>query len=216
MTPVMLLSDGYIANGSEPWLIPDPKSLPKIPVEFATNPETYKPYSRNKLNARPWAIPGTPGLEHRIGGLEKKHITGNVSYDPVNHEFMCRLRREKIEGIVDELPEQEVFGPESGDVLIVGWGGTFGALRQATERFINEGKSVANAHIKYLYPFPRNLRDVLSRYKTILVPELNLGQLSVLLKADYLIPVESYNKIQGLTFTTMEIREKVNELLAGK
>lgn len=216
MTPVMLLSDGYIANGSEPWLIPDPDSLEKIPVKFATNPDTFQPYSRDKFNSRPWAIPGTPGLEHRIGGLEKKHITGNVSYDPVNHEFMCRLRREKIEGIADELPNQEVYGPESGDVLIVGWGGTYGALRQATEHLIEEGKAVGHAHIKYLYPFPRNLRDVLSRYKTILVPELNLGQLSVLLKAQYLIPVESYNKIQGLPFTTTEIMEKVNKLLEGK
>jgi 2-oxoglutarate ferredoxin oxidoreductase subunit alpha len=214
MTPVILLTDGYLANGAEPWLIPDTKTLPDIRPVFTTNPEGFQPYSRDeKTLARPWAIPGTPGLEHRIGGLEKQHITGNVSYDPENHDFMVRMRQSKIERVADDVPPAVVDGDAKGEVLVVGWGGTYGAIRTAVEAKRREGKSVSHLHLKYINPFPKNLGEVLYNYKKILVPELNLGQLSKMLRAKYLVPAISYNKVQGLPFKSNELEAKIDELL---
>ncbi len=214
MTPVVFLSDGYLANGAEPWLIPDPDNLPAFPVKFHTTAEGFFPYMRDeKTLARPWAIPGTPGLEHRIGGLEKENITGNVSYDPDNHEFMVRIRQAKVDGIANELPPASVEGPEKGDLLVVGWGGTYGAIRTAVEVKRREGKSVSHLHLRYVNPFQNNVGELLHNFDTILVPELNLGQLSRLLRAKYLLPIVSLNKIQGLPFRSVEIEKKIDELL---
>jgi 2-oxoglutarate/2-oxoacid ferredoxin oxidoreductase subunit alpha len=214
MTPVVLLTDGYLANGSEPWLLPKAEDLPDISIPYATDPETYQPYARDENLSRPWAVPGTPGLEHRIGGLEKKHITGHVNYEPSNHHFMCELRAKKTAKVQDDIPNQEAFGPTSGDLAIVGWGGTYGALRAATERLQGEGHSVAHVHIKYLNPFPKNLQSLLANYKTILVPELNLGQLAYILRANFLIEPISLAKVQGLPFTPSEIYDKALSILA--
>lgn len=214
MTPVIFLSDGYLANGAEPWLIPDVKSLPDISPKFRTDPSGFQPYSRDeKTLARPWAIPGTPGLEHRIGGLEKQHITGNVSYDPENHEFMVKMRQAKVDRIADDIPPAVVEGQEKGDLLVVGWGGTYGAIRTAVESKRKEGKSVSHLHLKYLNPFQSNLGQILYNFKNILVPEINLGQLSKMLRSKYLIPAVSLNKIQGLPFKASEIEKKIDELL---
>ncbi len=214
MTPVILLTDGYIANGAEPWLIPAVDSLPDISVKFRTDPEGFYPYSRDeKTLARPWAIPGTPGLEHRIGGLEKQHITGNVSYDPENHEFMIKLRQSKVDNIAEELPLAEVEGDEKGDLLVVGWGGTYGAIRSAVEAKRKEGKSVSHLHLKYINPFQKNVGEILYNFKNILIPEINLGQLSKLIRAKYLVPAVSLNKVQGLPFKAVEIEQKIDELL---
>jgi 2-oxoglutarate ferredoxin oxidoreductase subunit alpha len=213
MTPVILLTDGYIANGSEPWMLPDAEDLPDISVPFATDPENFKPYLRDDHLSRPWAVPGMAGFEHRIGGLEKQHITGNVSHDPANHQFMVELRDRKVSNIANDIPEQTVFGPGEGELGIVGWGGTYGAIRSAVERLQAEGKSVAHIHIKHLNPFPKNLGDMLRRYKKILIPELNLGQLAYLLRANYRIETTTYAKVQGLPFTPGEIEEKANEIL---
>jgi 2-oxoglutarate ferredoxin oxidoreductase subunit alpha len=213
MTPVILLTDGYIANGSEPWLLPNAEDLPDISVPFATDPENFQPYLRDDHLSRPWAVPGMAGFEHRIGGLEKQHITGNVSHDPANHQFMVEMRERKVAGIANDIPAQTVFGPDEGDVLIIGWGGTYGAIRAATERLQGEGKSVAHAHIKHMNPFPKNLGDLLLRYKKVLIPELNLGQLAFLLRAHYRIETTTFAKVQGLPFTPGEIEEKANEIL---
>ena len=214
MTPVILLSDGYIANGSEPWLIPDVDALPDISPSFRTDPEGFQPYLRNeKTLARPWAIPGTPGLEHRIGGLEKQHITGNVSYDPENHEFMVRMRAEKVERIADDIPLAVVDGDQEGDLLVVGWGGTYGAIRSAVVNKREEGKSVSHLHIRHLNPFPKNLGEILYRFKNILVPELNLGQLAKVLRAKFLVPALTLSKVQGQPFSATEIEKKIDELL---
>ncbi len=214
MTPVVFLSDGYLANGAEPWLIPDPERLPPFPVKFHTTAEGFFPYMRDeKTLARPWAIPGTPGLEHRIGGLEKENITGNVSYDPDNHEFMVRIRQAKIDGIANDIPPAAVEGPEKGDLLVVGWGGTYGAIRTAVETKRREGKSVSHLHLRYVNPFQNNVGEILHNFDTILVPELNLGQLARLLRAKYLLPIVSLNKIQGLPFKSVEIEKKIDELL---
>ena len=214
MTPVIFLSDGYLANGAEPWLIPNPSSLSDISPKFRTNPEGFYPYLRDeKTLARPWAIPGMPGLEHRIGGLEKQHITGNVSYDPENHEFMVKMRQAKVEGIADDIPLAKVEGGSKGDVLIVGWGGTYGAIKTAVENKRREGKSVSHLHLKYLNPFQKNVGEILYNFKTILVPELNLGQLSKLLRSKYLVPAISLCKVQGLPFKSNEIEQKIDELL---
>jgi 2-oxoglutarate ferredoxin oxidoreductase subunit alpha len=214
MTPVILLTDGYLANGAEPWLIPDVKSLQDINVKFHTDTNNFFPYSRDeKTLARPWAIPGTPGLEHRIGGLEKEHITGNVSYDADNHEFMVNLRQQKVDGIANDLPLAKTEGDENGDLLVVGWGGTYGAIRTAVQKKRKEGKSVSHLHLKYINPFQNNISDILKSFKHILVPELNLGQLSLLLQAKYLIPVIKLNKVQGLPFKANEIEAKIDEIL---
>lgn len=217
MTPVIFLSDGYLANGSEPWLIPDFDAMPDIAPTFRTNPEGFLPYLRDpKTLARPWAIPGTPGLEHRIGGLEKQHLTGNVSYDPQNHEMMVKLRAEKVERIADELPPAEVDGEPEGDLLVVGWGSTYGAIRSAIGRVRERGMKVSHLQLRYLNPFPKNTGEVLYKFKHVLVPEMNLGQLSKILRAKYLVPTVSLNKVQGLPFKAAEIEQRIEEILKGR
>lgn len=213
MTPVILLTDGFLANGSEPWLLPTEEELPDISVPFATDPETFQPYARNEHLSRPWAVPGMAGFEHRIGGLEKQHITGTVSHDPMNHQFMVEMRAKKVAGIANDIPEQTVFGSKDADLVIVGWGGTYGDIRTAVERMQEKGHSVAHVHIKYLNPFPNNLGDVLSRFKKMLVPEMNLGQLAFLLRAHFHFSPISMPKVEGRPFTPMEIEEKAIEIL---
>ncbi|MDE3057249.1 MAG: 2-oxoacid:acceptor oxidoreductase subunit alpha [Bacteroidota bacterium] len=216
MTPVMFLSDGYLGNGSEPWLIPNPESLPDISPKFRTDPNGYLPYLRDeKTLAREWAIPGTPGLEHRIGGLEKEDKTGNVSYDPENHERMVRLRAEKVERIANDIPPAQVEGDEKGDLLVVGWGGTYGAIRTAVEQKRAEGKSVSHLHLHYLNPLQKNVGEILYNFKHVLVAEINLGQLIKVLRAKYLVPAVGLNKIQGLPFKASEIEKKIDEVLGN-
>jgi len=214
MTPVIYLSDGYLANGSEPWKIPQVSDLPKIEVRFRTDPQGFFPYLRDeKTLARPWAIPGTIGLEHRIGGLEKQDITGNVSYDPENHQKMVLLRAEKVARIANDIPDLEVFGDREGEVLVVGWGGTYGALTAAVEEARARNLPVSSIHLRYLNPFPKNLGDILARFEKILVPELNLGQLAMLLRAKFLVPAISYSKVKGKPFKISEIIDKIEETL---
>ena len=214
MTPVVYLSDGYLGNGSEPWEIPSIESLPRIEVKFRTEKAGFYPYLRDERTlARPWAIPGTPGLEHRIGGLEKQHITGNVNYDPDNHDFMVRLRAEKVARIAQDIPLIEVSGAPEGKVLVLGWGSTHGAITTAAEQLRAKGTSVSSAHLRYLNPFPRNLGEVLSRFETVIVPELNLGQLALLVRARFLVDAISFSKVKGLPFKVSEIVRKVNEYL---
>ncbi|PYQ10684.1 MAG: 2-oxoglutarate ferredoxin oxidoreductase subunit alpha [Acidobacteria bacterium] len=214
MTPVFFLSDGYLANGAEPWRIPELKDLPKIEVKFYADKATFQPYRRDPNTlARPWAIPGTPGLEHRVGGLEKEDVTGNVSYDPLNHEKMVRLRAEKIAGIAKDIPELQVFGRESGKLLVLGWGSTYGAITTAVEKMQVKGASVSSAHLRYLNPFPRNLAEVLRRFERVLIPELNLGQLRWLVRARFLVDAVGLNKVQGKPFKVSEIARRIEELL---
>ena len=214
MTPVVVLSDGYLANGSEPWLLPKASDIPEMPVAFHTDPEGFLPYNRDSETlARPWAIPGTPGLEHRIGGIEKEDRTGNVNYEPENHEFMVRTRDKKIAGIAKDIPPAEVIGEASGKVLVIGWGGTFGAITAAIEALQARGASVSQVHLRHLNPFPANLEEVLGNFEKILVPELNLGQLSKMLRYQYLIDTISFNKIQGKPFKVGELITKIEELL---
>jgi 2-oxoglutarate ferredoxin oxidoreductase subunit alpha len=230
MCPVFVLSDGYLANGAEPWLIPKVDQLPKIKVEHPTlaslglasgekaggngNGEShFLPYKRDERLVRPWAIPGTPGLEHRLGGLEKEDVTGNVSYDPANHEHMIRTRAQKIANIANEIPELEVFGPKEGDLLVIGWGGTYGSIHDAVHHAQQKGLKVAQAHLRYLNPMPRNLSAVLKSYKKVLVPELNCGQLRLLLRAEFLVDAIGLNKIQGRPFLVSEIEAKIDEVL---
>jgi len=214
MTPVVYLSDGYLGNGSEPWEIPSIESLPRIEVKFRTEKAGFYPYLRDERTlARPWAIPGTPGLEHRIGGLEKQHVTGNVNYDPDNHDFMVRLRAEKVARIAQDIPLIEVSGAPEGKVLVLGWGSTHGAITTATEQLRAKGASVSSAHLRYLNPFPRNLGEVLSRFETVIVPELNLGQLALLVRARFLVDAISFSKVKGLPFKVSEIVRKINEYL---
>jgi 2-oxoglutarate ferredoxin oxidoreductase subunit alpha len=216
MTPVMVLSDGYLANGSEPWRIPDPKTFKPIEVKHPgpkQNGEPFMPYARDERNARPWAIPGTPGLEHRIGGLEKENITGNINYEPDNHEGMVKLRAAKVAGIAKELPPQAVDGPAKGDLLVLSWGGTFGAVRTAVRQVQGEGLSVAHAHLRHMNPFPANLGDILASYKHVLIPELNAGQLRLLIRGNYLVDAVGLNKIQGKPFNVVEVAEKIRSLL---
>ena len=220
MTPVILLSDGFVANSSEPWMLPDVADLPEFPVTFATKPNgdngAYLPYKRDEHLARPWAIPGTPGLEHRLGGLEKQVETGNVNYTPENHAAMTKLREDKITGIAKDIPPLTVEGPENGDVLVLGWGGTYGSIRAGVLRSQQAGyTSVASAHLRHLFPFPANLGSVLRSYKHVIVPELNRGQLNKLLQAEYLIPIESYPKIMGVPFKATEIQARIIETIEG-
>jgi len=216
MTPVILLSDGYIANGSEPWLIPKASQLDPIKVKFHNDPENFMPYSRDeKTLARPWAIPGTPGLEHRVGGLEKQDLTGNVNYEPENHQKMINYRAEKIERIVQDVPDVEVRGETEGELLIVGWGSTYGAITSAVERSRKKGKKVSQIHLRHLNPFPKNLGEVLYNFKKVLVPELNKGQLISILRSKYLVPAIGYNKVQGLPFKAVELENKIDEILQG-
>jgi 2-oxoglutarate/2-oxoacid ferredoxin oxidoreductase subunit alpha len=212
MTPVILLSDGGIGNAAEPWKIPDPASLPRLDVKFRTDPGGFQPYARDANLARAWVRPGTPGMEHRVGGLEKHFLTGNISHDPLNHQRMVDVRAAKVEGIAQDLPPLTVAGPAQGDLLVVGWGGTYGSIVQARERAEAAGKSVAHAHLRHLNPLPADLGDILSRYKQVLVPELNLGQLSKLLRERYLRDVVLMSKVQGKPFKVSEIYERIMEL----
>ena len=214
MTPVVYLSDGYLAESSEPWRIPDPDTISPIEIRHRTDPEGFMPYSRDPNTlARPWALPGTAGLEHRIGGLGKQDITGNVSYAPEDHERIVKVRAEKIARIADRIPSQEVFGPEEGELLVVGWGSTFGAIRTAVHTAQVRGESVSHAHLRYLNPFPRNLCDILKGFEKILVPELNFGQLALLLNGHFPVRVEKLSKVQGQPFKIKEILDKINELV---
>ncbi len=214
MLPVIILSDGYLANGAEPWKIPTSAELPEFKVKFETNPVDFHPYRRNpETLARPWAIPGTPGLEHRIGGIEKQDVTGNINYEPLNHEHMVRLRAEKVELIANDIPEAVVEGDQSGDLLIVAWGSTRGPITAAVNEQRANGKRIGHVHLRYLNPFPRNLGDILKRFKQILVPEMNMGQLLMVLRAKYLVDAQGYNKIQGKPFKETEIEQKIEEML---
>lgn len=215
MAPVILLTDGYIANGSEPWRIPHVNELPKIEVKFRKDTQNFHPYERDENLSRPWAVPGTPGLEHRIGGLEKQDITGDVSYDPENHDHMIRLRAQKIKNMQNEIPELEVDGNSSGNLLVLGWGGTYGAIKDAVDGARAKGYDVSQAHLNYLNPFPKNLGDILNNFKKILIPEINLGQLSKIIRDEFLIDVIQYNKIRGLPFKSIEIQNKIAEILGG-
>jgi 2-oxoglutarate ferredoxin oxidoreductase subunit alpha len=215
MTPVAYLSDAFLATGSEPWRIPDYSDLPDIRVPNATDPATYHPYERDDQTlARPWAVPGTPGLEHRIGGLEKADVTGNVSYDPDNHHRMQTLRAAKVAGIASDIPPLEVFGPATGDLLILGWGSTYGAIRSAVEQMHEAGDPVAHAHLRHLNPFPANMETVLRSYRRVLIPEVNLGQLLMLVRARYLIDAVGYDRVRGKPFRIAEIVDEARRLLA--
>jgi 2-oxoglutarate ferredoxin oxidoreductase subunit alpha len=216
-TPVILLSDGYLANSTEPWRLPDVDSLPDISVEFASGfnhvaddgAESFWPYQRDENLARPWAVPGTPDLMHRIGGIEKEAGTGNISYDPANHEYMVKMRAARIAKIADDIPEAVVEGDSDADLLLVGWGSTWGAITGAMRRARDEGHRVAHVHLTHLNPFPRNLGEVLARYPKVIVPEMNLGQLSRLLRAEYLVDAQSITKIMGQPFTAGELHAHI-------
>ena len=220
MTPVMLLSDGYIANGAEPWKFPKAADLPEIKVSFkqglAEGEDKYLPYKRDEKLVRPWAIPGTPGLEHRIGGIEKQDITGNVSYDPENHQHMVFTREAKVNKIADYIPEQKLdSGPEKGKILVLGWGSTYGAIKSAVAEVQEEGYAVSHAHVRYLRPFPRNLGAMLKNFETILVPEINNGQLIKILRDQFLVDAKAYNKIMGVPITKTELVQKLREMLGA-
>ncbi|MBI1371685.1 MAG: 2-oxoacid:acceptor oxidoreductase subunit alpha [Phycisphaera sp.] len=216
MCPVMFLSDGYIANGAEPWRIPNPDDIAEFKVTHASDPETFQGYARNDKLARPWAIPGTPGLQHRVGGLEKQHKTGNVNYDPENHQLMTNLRREKVAKIAERIPDLEIEGDATGDVLLLGWGGTYGAITSAKNALRAQGKKVSSAHLRYLNPMPRNVGDVLKGFKHVIVPELNTGQLRTIIRGKYLVDARGLNKVQGKPFLIEEIEQAVNLMLDGK
>ena len=214
MTPVVYLSDALLATGSEPWRIPEPSDLPDISVPNHTDPDTFQPYDRDPDTlARPWAVPGTPGMEHRIGGLEKLDVLGTVSYDADNHQRMTDLRASKIAGIADDIPDLEVHGPDTGDLLILGWGSTYGALRTATERLQRAGHAVAHAQLRHLNPFPRNTGDVLASYKRVLIPEINTGQLRLLIRGRYLVDAVGLNRVRGKPFPVPEVMRAARLLL---
>lgn len=218
MTPVILMSDGYIANGAEPWRFPQSADLPEIKVNFKA-PRTaeeaeFEPYVRDENLVRPWAIPGTAGLEHRIGGLEKQNITGNVSYDPENHQLMVNIRRQKVEKIAEDIPLQTIDqGPEKGKVLVLGWGSTYGAIKSAVYDLLQEGHLVAHAHLRYLRPFPRNLGEMLNNYDHILIPEINDGQLVKIIRDKFLVDARPYNKVMGIPMTKQELVTRIREFL---
>ena len=215
MTPVVFLSDGYLANGSEPWRLPEAGEIPRIDIRFHTDVSRPMPYERDPVSlSRPWIIPGTPGLEHRIGGLEKEDVTGDVSYDSENHQKMVNLRAEKIKRIANDLPALEVNGPEQGDLLVLGWGSTSGAIRHAVENSRKKGKAVACAHLRYLNPWPKNLGRILANYERVLIPEMNSGHLRMLIRAEFLVDAKGYNKITGKPFLTYEIEQKIKEVLS--
>jgi 2-oxoglutarate ferredoxin oxidoreductase subunit alpha len=207
MTPVMLLTDGYLANAAEPWLVPDVDALPKFPVKFHTDPNGFHPSLRDpETLARIWPVPGTPGLEHRVGGIEKDYASGNISYDPENHQKMTNVRTGKVAGIADHIPLQTVaLGEDQGDLAVVGWGSTYGPIHQAVRALRSEGRSVSHIHIRYLKPFPKNLGDLLRRFRRIVVPEMNAGQLVTVLRAEYLVPAESLSKVTGKPFKISEL-----------
>ncbi len=217
MTPVFLLSDGYIANGSEPWRFPQSADLKPITVSFAPSPEAgqkFLPYKRNEKLVRPWAIPGTKGLEHRVGGIEKENETGNISYDPANHEKMVKIRAERIEKIADYIPLQTIDnGPSKGKILVLGWGSTYGAIKTAVAELVAAGESVAHAHVNYMHPLPKNLGEIVRNYDQVLMPEMNNGQFIKIIRDKFLIDAKGLNKIKGLPFTATEIKEAVQSLL---
>jgi 2-oxoglutarate ferredoxin oxidoreductase subunit alpha len=213
MVPVMVLSDGFLANGSEPWLIPDPATLPPIDVHFRTEAEGFFPYLRDPATlARPWVRPGTPGLEHRIGGIEKQDVTGNISYDPENHDHMVRTRAEKVRRVGQEIPPTSINGPATGDLLVVGWGGTYGSITAAVERAQAAGKSVASIHLRHLNPLPPDLGHILREYRKVLVPEINSGQLVRVLRAEYLVDAVGFNRVRGLPLASEDILDAINQL----
>ncbi|HEX9043624.1 MAG TPA: 2-oxoacid:acceptor oxidoreductase subunit alpha [Candidatus Limnocylindrales bacterium] len=217
MTPVMYLSDAFLASGAEPWRVPSVEDLPSLRVENATDRATFRPYARDpETLARMWAVPGTPGLEHRIGGIEKADISGNVSYDPDNHHRMTLLRNAKVAGIANDIPDLDVYGAQDGELLILGWGSTYGAIRSAVERLRAEGQSVGHAHVRHINPLPRNTGDVLRRFRRVLVPELNLGQLLMLIRATYLVDAQGYQRVRGKPFRIAEIHERAEQILAGR
>jgi 2-oxoglutarate ferredoxin oxidoreductase subunit alpha len=218
MVPVILLSDGYLANGAEPWRIPDAADIPEIPVRFATEPNSetgeYLPYKRDPQTlARPWAVPGTPGLEHRIGGLEKQDVSGNINYEPLNHEKMVRIRAAKVAAVAQDIPDIEPAGDAEGDLLIIAWGSTHGAITAAVKAQRAEGRRIGHVHLRHLNPLPSNLGDVINRFKKVLVPELNMGQLLWVLRAKYLVDAVGLNKIQGRPFKQVELEQKIEEML---
>ncbi|MCZ2297865.1 MAG: 2-oxoacid:acceptor oxidoreductase subunit alpha [Chitinophagales bacterium] len=218
MTPVILLSDGFIANGAEPWRFPQTEDLPTIEVKFKTQldegEESFLPYKRDEKLARPWAVPGTAGLENRIGGLEKQDKTGNVNYEPENHEIMVKLRQAKVDKIADYIPEQKLdSGPEKGKILVVGWGSTYGAIKSAVLELQQQGHSVSHAHIRYLRPFPKNLGEILNNFETVLIPEINNGQLIKIIRDQFFIDAKGYNKIMGVPITKRELVEAISNLL---
>jgi 2-oxoglutarate ferredoxin oxidoreductase subunit alpha len=217
MVPVMVLSDGFLANGSEPWLIPDPTTLPPIEVQFRAEKEGFFPYLRDPATlARPWVRPGTPGLEHRIGGIEKQDVTGNISYDPENHDHMVRTRAEKVRRVGQEIPPTSINGPATGDVLVVGWGGTYGSITAAVERAQGEGRSVASIHLRHLNPLPPDLGHILREYRRVLVPEINSGQLVRVLRAEYLVDAVGFNRVRGLPLASEEIYDTIIQLGSQK
>jgi 2-oxoglutarate ferredoxin oxidoreductase subunit alpha len=214
MTPVFFLSDGYLGNGSEPWQIPVAKDLQRLTVSHPTVVQDFAPYRRDPATlARPWAIPGTIGLEHRIGGLEKADITGNVSYDPHNHEIMTKLRNEKIARIANFIPAQTVHGDPEGELLVLSWGSTYGAAMTTVDRLRDQGAAISHAHLRHLNPFPKNLGDILQRFNKVLIPELNLGQLLLLIRGRFLVDAVGLSKVQGLPFKVSEIVAKCEEQL---
>jgi 2-oxoglutarate ferredoxin oxidoreductase subunit alpha len=218
MTPVIFLSDGYIANGAEPWRFPTTDQLPPITVKFKTElghgEEKLQPYLRDEKLARPWAIPGTPGLEHRIGGLEKQNITGNVNYEPENHQLMVKIRQEKIDRIADHIPEQKLdSGPEKGKILVLGWGSTYGAIKSAVGEIQSKGHAVSHVHLRYVRPFPRNLGEIIKNFETVLIPEINNGQLIKIIRDVYFVDAKGYNKIMGIPITKTELVMKLEEML---
>ncbi|MBS1632421.1 MAG: 2-oxoacid:acceptor oxidoreductase subunit alpha, partial [Bacteroidetes bacterium] len=217
MTPVILLSDGYIANGAEPWKFPAAADLEEIKVSFKKKldegEEIYLPYKRNEKLVRPWAIPGTPGLEHRIGGLEKQDLTGNVSYDPDNHQHMVKIRQEKVDRVADYIPEQKLdSGPAKGKVLVLGWGSTYGAIKSAVEELQSQGHSVSHAHLRHLRPFPKNLGDIIRNFEKVLIPEINNGQLIRIIRDIYFVDAKGYNKIMGIPITKTELVEHIRKM----
>jgi 2-oxoglutarate ferredoxin oxidoreductase subunit alpha len=217
MVPVVYLSDGSLANCSEPWRLPDVEKFASIAVPSRTDAAGFQPYLRDpETLARPWALPGTPGLEHRIGGLEKQDVTGNVSYDARNHEHMTRVRQEKVDRIARTLPPAETFGEPEGDLLVVGWGGTFGSLRQAVQILQREGRRVSHLHLRYLNPLQSNVGDLVRAFRRVLVPELNSGQLRMILRARFLVDAAGLNKVQGQPFKVREVLEAARALLAGE
>jgi len=221
MTPVIFLSDGYIANGAEPWRYPQSKDLPAIEVKFKIaledGEEKYKPYARDQKLARPWAVPGTAGLEHRIGGLEKQNITGNVNYEPENHQLMVKLRQEKVDKIAEYIPEQKLdSGPEKGKILVLGWGSTYGAIKSAVAELQARGEAVSHAHLRYVRPFPRNLGALIKNFEQVLIPEINNGQLIRIIRDIYLVDAKGYNKIMGVPITKTELVHCLEEMLGGK
>lgn len=215
MVPVIILSDCYLADGAEPWLIPDSCGLKPIEITHRTDPDGFEPYARDENLVRPWSVPGMPGMEHRIGGLEKQHITGDVSYDAENHQLMSVIRRRKVELVAKQIPNLQVHGESSGDLLVIGWGGTYGSILTAVDRAQQTGKSVSSAHLRYLSPMPGNLGDVVRSFKKVLVPELNMGQLRLLLRARFLVDARGLNKIQGKPFLVEEVEEAIDLMLRG-